>query len=131
MWHSKIEAFLIVVEYPIYLPSNNRRMILALEAWLYGLFGSAHCVPLRRTIEAYISELTQALAITKNGITRLAAPPTPDLSKFKTDKKITDEEILKILEQPIGKTAGKNKNRKKKKKVCIYSVIDVSASFPS
>jgi hypothetical protein len=39
-----------------------------------------------------------------------------DTSKYKTDKKITDEEVLKILEQPIGKTATKNKNRKKKKK---------------
>ena len=38
------------------------------------------------------------------------------MSRFKTDKKITDEEILKILEQPIGKTSTKNKNRKKKKK---------------
>lgn len=38
------------------------------------------------------------------------------MSKFKTDKKITDEEVLKILEQPIGKTNTKNKNRKKKKK---------------
>lgn len=55
-------------------------------------------------------------AITKNGMQRLAKPPTLDLSKYKSDKKITDEEILKILEQPIGKTSSKNKNRKKKKK---------------
>jgi hypothetical protein len=56
-------------------------------------------------------------AITKNGITRLAAPPTPDLSKYKTDKKITDEEILQILEQPISKvSSSKSKNKKKKKK---------------
>lgn len=52
-------------------------------------------------------------AVTKNGITRLSAPPTPDLTKFKTDKKITDEEILKILEQPLAKES-KNKNKKKK-----------------
>lgn len=51
-------------------------------------------------------------AITKNGITRLAAPPTLNLSKYKTDKKITDEEILQLLEQPISK--GKNKKKKKK-----------------
>jgi len=57
------------------------------------------------------------IAITKNGLTRLAGPPTPDLSKLKTDKKITDEEILKILEQPLAKpTSDKKKNRKKKKK---------------
>lgn len=45
------------------------------------------------------------VAVTKNGITRLAQPPAIDVSKYKTDKKITDEEILKILEQPIGKTS--------------------------
>ena len=57
------------------------------------------------------------LAITKNGMTRLASPPSPDLDQYKTDKKITDEEILKILEQPIGKNTGaKSKNKKKKKK---------------
>lgn len=61
--------------------------------------------------------LTGITAITKNGITRLAAPQSPDVEKLKTDKKITDEEILKILEQPIAKaTATKPKNKKKKKK---------------
>lgn len=56
------------------------------------------------------------VAITKNGLTRLCAPPSPDLSKYKTDKKITDEEILKILEQPLARSTGaKNKNKKKKK----------------
>lgn len=50
-------------------------------------------------------------------MTRLAAPPVPDLSKYKTDNKIEDEEILKILEQPIGKAASsKSKKGKKKKK---------------
>ena len=48
---------------------------------------------------------------------RLSAPPSPDLSKIKSDKKITDEEILKILEQPISKATGtKSKSKKKKKK---------------
>lgn len=61
--------------------------------------------------------LTTRTAITKNGITRLAAPPTLDLSKFKSDKKIEDEEILKILEQPLARSTGsKGKNKKKKKK---------------
>jgi hypothetical protein len=54
-------------------------------------------------------------AITKNGMQRLAQPPALDLEKYKSDKKIEDEEILKILEQPIGKTSVK-KNKKKKKK---------------
>jgi hypothetical protein len=56
-------------------------------------------------------------AITKNGIQRIAAPPTLDVAKYKTDNKITDEEILKILEQPISKSsASKSKSKKKKKK---------------
>jgi len=39
------------------------------------------------------------------------------LEQYKTDKKITDEEVLKILEQPIAKNTGaKSKNKKKKKK---------------
>lgn len=38
-----------------------------------------------------------------------------DLSKFKTDKKIEDEEVLKILEQPLSRNTGKSKNKKKKK----------------
>lgn len=54
--------------------------------------------------------------ITKNGLSRLAAPTPPNLSKYKTDKKITDEEVLKILEQPLAKNTGsKSKNKKKKK----------------
>lgn len=36
------------------------------------------------------------------------------MSTFKTDKKITDEEILKILDQPLAKDS-KAKNKKKKK----------------
>ena len=48
---------------------------------------------------------------------RLAAPPSTDLEKVKSDKKITDEEILKILELPLAKpSSAKSKNKKKKKK---------------
>jgi hypothetical protein len=39
-----------------------------------------------------------------------------DVSKLKTDKKITDEDILKILEQPIARNTGKKRSNKKKKK---------------
>ena len=46
---------------------------------------------------------------------KLAAPPALDLSKVKSDKKITDEEILKILEEPLAKEV-KPKNKTKKKK---------------
>lgn len=55
-------------------------------------------------------------AITKNGITKLGAPPALDLTKVTSDKKIEDEEILKILEQPLARNTGKSKNKKKKKK---------------
>ncbi|KAJ4375059.1 hypothetical protein N0V83_002139 [Neocucurbitaria cava] len=62
-----------------------------------------------------VARLFSTVAITKNGMQRLAQPAALDLSKYKSDKKIEDEEILKILEQPIGKTSTK-KNKKKKKK---------------
>ena len=56
-------------------------------------------------------------AITKNGLVRLAGPPALDLESVKSDKKIEDEEILKILEKPLSKSTGsKSKNKKKKKK---------------
>ncbi|RYP03473.1 hypothetical protein DL764_005114 [Monosporascus ibericus] len=62
-----------------------------------------------------VARLLTTLAITKNGITKLGAPPALDMSKYQTDKKVTDEEILKILEQPLAKNKGKSKNKKKKK----------------
>ncbi|PMD19377.1 Creatinase/aminopeptidase [Hyaloscypha hepaticicola] len=61
-----------------------------------------------------VARLLTTIAITKNGLQKIAAPPAPDLSKFKTDKKIADEEVLKILEQPLAKET-KSKNKKKKK----------------
>ena len=65
------------------------------------------------------------LAITKHGLICLAAPPEPDLEKFKTNKKITDEEILKILERPLGRSTGnKNKKKKPKKKAAKKAVAD-------
>lgn len=70
---------------------------------------------------------SQDLAITKNGLMLLSAPPSPDISKFKTDKKIADIEILRILEQPISKSTGtKNKSKKKKKKPAKKAVEEES-----
>lgn len=47
----------------------------------------------------------------------LSAPPKPDLTKYVTDNKIRDEEILKILERPVARNTGsKSKSKKKKKK---------------
>ena len=60
--------------------------------------------------------LNSTTVITKNGITKLGGPPALDLSKVKSDKKITDEEILKILEQPLARNTGKKSKSKKKKK---------------
>lgn len=63
-----------------------------------------------------VARLLTTVAITKNGLTKLGAPPALDVSKYKTENKITDEEILKILEQPLSRNTGnKNKNKKKKK----------------
>lgn len=61
-----------------------------------------------------VGRLLTTIAITKNGLQKLAAPPAPDLSKIKSDKKITDEEILEILKQSLAKDT-KPKNKKKKK----------------
>ncbi|KAK4936801.1 hypothetical protein LTR10_022390 [Elasticomyces elasticus] len=64
-----------------------------------------------------VSRLFSTVAITKNGLVRLAGPPALDLESVKSDKKIEDEEILKILERPLSKSTGsKSKNKKKKKK---------------
>ncbi|KAI3336756.1 Creatinase/aminopeptidase [Xylariaceae sp. AK1471] len=73
----------------------------------YELVGDKDGAPVARSLTT--------LAITKNGITKLGAPPALDLSKYQTDKKIVDEDILKILEQPLAKNKGKSKNKKKKK----------------
>lgn len=64
-----------------------------------------------------VSRFLTTIVITKNGITKLAAPSAVDLTKVKSDKKIEDEEILKLLEQPLNKSTGsKGKKNKKKKK---------------
>jgi methionine aminopeptidase len=60
-----------------------------------------------------VARYLTTIAITKNGVTKLGAPPALDLEKVKSDKKITDEEVLKILEQPLARNTGK-KNKKKK-----------------
>ncbi|PFH57479.1 hypothetical protein XA68_15010 [Ophiocordyceps unilateralis] len=65
---------------------------------------------------APVARLLTTIAITKNGITKLSAPPALDVSKYKSDKKIADEEVLKILEQPLSRNTGKKKSKSKKKK---------------
>ncbi|KAI5794195.1 peptidase M24, structural domain-containing protein [Pyronema domesticum] len=63
---------------------------------------------------ALISRIYITAAITKNGITKLAAPPALDLEKFTSEKKIEDEEILKLLELPLKQDAKKKKKAAKK-----------------
>jgi len=64
-----------------------------------------------------VSRLFSTVSVTKNGLQRLAGSPAMKLEHYKSNKKITDEEILKILDLPLAKPAGdKKKNKKKKKK---------------
>jgi len=58
---------------------------------------------------------------------RVAAPPALDVERLKTDKKNTDEEILKILEQPTAKASSKSKSKKKKKPAKKESSDDSSS----
>ncbi|KAF8242427.1 curved DNA-binding protein, partial [Wilcoxina mikolae CBS 423.85] len=60
---------------------------------------------------AIVSRVYITAAITKSGITKLAAPPAVDLEKITSKHKIEDEEILKLLELPL-----KAESKKKKKK---------------
>ncbi|KPM34525.1 hypothetical protein AK830_g12049 [Neonectria ditissima] len=62
-----------------------------------------------------VARLLTTFAITKNGVTKLGAPPALDLDKYQSDKKIEDEEVLKILEQPLSRNTGNKKNKNKKK----------------
>ncbi|KAL8944623.1 MAG: hypothetical protein Q9216_000320 [Gyalolechia sp. 2 TL-2023] len=74
---------------------------------------------------APVARLLTTIAITKNGLIRLSAPPPLDVSRYKTDKKIADEQILKILEQPTARSTGaKGKNKKKKKKAAKKATDD-------
>ncbi|SPO02851.1 related to 442K curved dna-binding protein [Cephalotrichum gorgonifer] len=65
---------------------------------------------------AEVARLLTTIAITKNGITKLGGPEPLDLSKYQTENKITDEEVLAILEQPLARNVGKKKSKAKKKK---------------
>jgi len=66
---------------------------------------------------ARISIADNFVAITKNGLVYLSVPFLSDVLKYKINKKIINEEILKILEQSVTWSTGvKSKNCKKKKK---------------
>ncbi|POS88173.1 Creatinase/aminopeptidase [Erysiphe pulchra] len=61
-----------------------------------------------------VARMLTTVLISKNGLQKIASAPPLDLSKLKTENKITDEEILKILEQPLARES-RPKNKKKKK----------------
>ncbi|KAJ5782489.1 hypothetical protein N7457_004263 [Penicillium paradoxum] len=71
--------------------------------------------PAGETDGSPVSRLLTTVAITKNGLTKLATAKPVDLEQIKSDKKIEDEEILKILEQPLARSTGNKKNKPKKK----------------
>ncbi|KAK2746452.1 Curved DNA-binding protein (42 kDa protein) [Onygenales sp. PD_40] len=75
-----------------------------------------------------VSRLLSTVVITKNGLTKVAAPPALDVTKVQSDKKIVDEEILKILERPLARSTGAKKNKKKKKKAAKKAVEDEESS---
>lgn len=52
------------------------------------------------------------IALTKTGTVKFAAPTCPDFSKIKSDKKITDQDVLDLLSKPL--KTNKKKNKKKK-----------------
>ncbi|KFH48005.1 Curved DNA-binding protein-like protein [Hapsidospora chrysogenum ATCC 11550] len=66
--------------------------------------------------DAPVARFLTTIAITKNGISKLGGPPAFDVSKYESDKKIMDEEVLKILEQPLARNVGKKNKKKKPKK---------------
>ncbi|KAJ5506718.1 Winged helix-turn-helix transcription repressor DNA-binding [Penicillium expansum] len=71
--------------------------------------------PAGETDGSPVSRLLTTVAITKNGLTKLAAAKPVDVEQIKSDKKLEDEEILKILEQPLARSTGNKKNKSKKK----------------
>jgi hypothetical protein len=61
----------------------------------------------------YVAQFQTTIALTKNGTVRLSGPAALDTSKVKSEKKLEDEELLKLIAEPL--KAGKSKNKKKKK----------------
>jgi curved DNA binding protein len=51
------------------------------------------------------------IALTKTGTIKFAGPISPDFTKIKSDKKITDQDVLDLLSKPL--KTNKKKNKKK------------------
>ncbi|KAJ5388616.1 hypothetical protein N7509_011157 [Penicillium cosmopolitanum] len=80
-----------------------------------------------------VSRLLTTVAITKNGLTKLATPNAVDLELYKSDKKIEDEEILKILEQPLPvlPVTRRTRARRRRPPAVKSKCIDLSVSCMS
>jgi hypothetical protein len=63
----------------------------------------------------YVAQFQTTIALTKNGTVRLSGPATLDTEKVKSEKKLENEELLKLIAEPL--KAGKSKNKKKKNPV--------------
>jgi hypothetical protein len=61
----------------------------------------------------YVAQFQSTIAVTKNGTVRLSGPAALDTEKVKSEKKLEDEELLKLIAEPL--KAGKSKSKKKKK----------------
>ncbi|KAK9451191.1 peptidase M24, structural domain-containing protein [Limtongia smithiae] len=59
-----------------------------------------------------VAEYFTTIAVTKNGIVKIAGPAVPDLTKFKSEKEITDEALLKVINSAL-KPSSKKKSKKK------------------
>ena len=60
-----------------------------------------------------MAQFQTTIALTKNGTVRLSGPAELDTAKVQSEKKLEDEELLKLIAEPL--KAGKSKNKKKKK----------------
>ncbi|KAK0263954.1 hypothetical protein LTS09_002305 [Friedmanniomyces endolithicus] len=71
-----------------------------------------------------VSRLFSTVSVTKHGIQSLAGPPPMNIEQYKSEKKITDEEVLKILEQPLAKpVSDKKKSKTKPKKKPVKKAV--------
>lgn len=61
----------------------------------------------------YVAQFQTTIALTKNGTVRLAGPVPLNTDRVKSEKKLEDETMLKLIAEPL--KPGKSKNKKKKK----------------
>ena len=59
-----------------------------------------------------MAQFQTTIALTKTGTLRLSGPAALDTEKVKSEKKLEDEELLKLIAEPL--KPGKSKNKKKK-----------------